>query len=116
MQAQWGIGIALWRSGEIVDGIARLEKAVSDYSNNVMLRLELVRALLFAELYSEAEKHVKIASKLEPGNGVVYHIYTEILLAQGLIDHAVKMADKTIKMGCPLSSELKAKISRITIK
>lgn len=108
-----GMGIALWRSGELTGGIRHLERAVAAAPEFLLLRVELARAFLFAQHYPEAEKQVKAALSLDPENGLVYHIYAELMMAQGFHEQAVAMGEKAMGLGCALSPELKRQLADI---
>ncbi len=109
--AQKGLGIALWRHGNQAEGITLLRRAVLAAPRDVVLRCELIKALIAAQLYPEAEENIKIALELEPDEGLVYHRYAELLVARGRLERAQAMAQQALQRGCRIAPDLADRLS-----
>jgi tetratricopeptide (TPR) repeat protein len=109
--ASGGLGTALWRGGKVDEGIEALGAAVEGLPQRADMRLELARALYARRRLDDAAAQAEAALKIDPEDGVVYHVLAEIRLAQGDRDAAAKLAQEAIARRCQLSAELKEKLA-----
>ncbi len=108
--ARGGLGIALWRGGNIDAGVEALRKAVADMPARYLFRVELARALLAAGTPRQALVEAQAAQALEKRDPAVYHILAEIYAELGQYDTSRMYVREVYIRGGQVTSELRDKL------